>query len=80
MNETERLAEIQRRLTSNEYFVNPLSDANVQKDVEFLLVLLAQKDQKIADLEKKNKTLSAHAMELSQEMENIRSDFNNDMR
>src|SRR5438105_1919037 len=78
--EQERLEEIKRRLQSNEYFIHPLSDANAQKDLATLLSLIEEKSRKIQDLEAKNKILTNHAMELSQEIENIKSDFDPGMR
>lgn len=43
-------------------------DAKSRADMEFLLATIEQ-------LEKKNEVLSAHVMELTQEMENVRTDF-----
>jgi cell division protein FtsB len=51
--------------------VNPHSDVNVVDDMKYLL------DQ-VEKLQKKNDVLSQHNMELTQEMENVRSDFGND--
>ena len=80
MDQPSRLEIIKQRLSSNAYFVNPLSDANVQDDIAHLVALLEESRQKIAELERKNKVLSSHALELTQEMENIRSDFGADQR
>lgn len=73
MTENNRLKEIKERLASNAYFLNPHADASVRDDIAYLLSL-------IDELEKKSKALSQHAMELTQEMENIRSDFGGDQR
>jgi hypothetical protein len=80
MDESKRIEVIKQRLESDAYFINPLSDANVRDDLAYLLSLLRQKDLKIDQLEKKAKALSTHAMELSQEMENIKSDFGSNPR
>jgi hypothetical protein len=65
-----RLTEIRKRLESNAYFINPLSDSNAAKDIEYLLGV-------VDTLQKKNEVLSQHNLELTQEMENIKSDFGN---
>lgn len=75
MIEAERIAEVRRRLSSNEYFLHPLSDANTRDDISYLLELLVEKDRKIAQMEKKNQVLSTQVLELTQEIENVRSDF-----
>ena len=75
MNEGERLAEIRRRLAANEYYLNPHSDANTREDIADLVELVEQRDQRVAKLEKKTKLLSAQVLELTQEIENVRSDF-----
>jgi hypothetical protein len=64
----ERVAEIRRRLKENAYFLNPHSDVSVREDVEFLLGLVDR-------LEKKGSVLSQQVLELTQEIENVRSDF-----
>lgn len=63
-----RVAEIKTRLTGNAYFINPLSDANAAKDIAYLLGLLEE-------LQKKNEVLAQQNLELTQEMENTKSDF-----
>lgn len=70
-----RLADIRQRLKENAYFVNPHSDANVQTDVAYLLALIEKQGQDIARLEKKGTVLSQQVLELTQEIENVRSDF-----
>jgi uncharacterized protein (UPF0305 family) len=67
----DRLSDIKKRLEKNAYFVNPHSDVDVVDDMKYLL------DQ-VEKLQKKNDVLSQHNMELTQEMENVRSDFGND--
>jgi hypothetical protein len=73
--DTDRIAAIRKRLSENSYFLNPHSDANAREDLSFLLSLMEQKDLLIAKLEKKGTVLSQQVLELTQEMENIRSDF-----
>lgn len=70
MNSNDRVEEIRKRLAENAYFLNPHSDVNVREDIAYLLKL-------IEDLTKKNKILSDHAADLTQEIENVRSDFGN---
>jgi len=72
-----RIEEIKKRLEGNAYFVNPHSDANVAVDMRFLLGLLDERDKKIAGLEKKNEVLTHQLMELTTEIENVKSDFGN---
>lgn len=80
MNEIERLAEIRRRLASNEYFLHPLSDANTRDDISYLLEVVQERDKRVAQLEKKTQVLSTQVLELSQEIENVRSDFGGGQR
>ena len=47
------------------------------KDAAYLLGLLEEQDKKIENLQKKNAVLSAHVLELTLEMENVKSDFGN---
>lgn len=70
MTNENRLNDIKKRLEKNAYFVNPHSDANVVDDMKYLL-------EQVEQLRKKNEVLSQHNMELTQEMENVRSDFGN---
>lgn len=65
MTNADRLNEIKKRLASAQ---TPRPD-----DVSFLLSM-------IEDLEKKNKVLSAHVLELTQEIENTKSDFGSEFR
>lgn len=74
---TDRVSEIKARLESNAYFINPHSDVHVADDIRYLLNLLAEKDLKLEQFQKKNDVLSQHVMELTQEIENVRSDFGN---
>jgi hypothetical protein len=78
MTENNRLAAIKQRLDTNAYFVNPLSDAHVADDMRYLLELIEEQRKKMDALHKKNEVLAQHALELTQEMENVKSDFGND--
>ncbi len=80
MTELQRIEEIRQRLATNAYFLNPHSDVNVREDIAYLVSQLEQRESKIADLEKKNKVLANHALELTQEIENVKSDFGGDQR
>lgn len=64
----ERIEQIKLRLAQNAYFLNPHSDASVRDDVAFLLDQLEKKDRTI-------NLLSSQVMELTQEIENVKSDF-----
>jgi hypothetical protein len=77
MKNSDRLAEIKQRLDTNAYFINPHADVDVAQDLRHLIDVIAEQDAKIAQLQKKNDVLAQHALELTQEMENIRSDFGN---
>jgi len=70
-----RLGDIKKRLKENAYFLNPHSDANAREDISFLLDLLEKKDKLLSQLEKKGTVLSQQVLELTQEIENVRSDF-----
>ena len=50
-----RLKEIQDRLDTNAYFVNPHSDANVTEDLRYLLDMIAQRESQMEQLKKKVK-------------------------
>ncbi len=77
MDTDNRLQDIKQRLAENAYFINPHSDANVKEDLAYLLTLLEEQQKKMESLEKKNRVLSDHVAELTQEIENVRSDFGN---
>lgn len=77
MEEKERIAQIESRLKNNDYFINPHSNFNVKYDLVYLLTLIQEKDKKIDFLEKKVDVVSTQMMELSQEIENVKSDFGN---
>ena len=62
MNDNERLEEISKRIQSKSYL------ANAGADIQYLLELIGR-------LQKKVEVLSTHNLELTQEMENIKSDF-----
>jgi prefoldin subunit 5 len=64
------LDEIRKRLKENAYFINPHADAHVGEDLAYLL-------NKIDELEKKNRVLSEHISDLTQEIENVKADFGN---
>jgi hypothetical protein len=66
--DVQRLTEIRRRLNENAYFVNPHADVNVKDDMTFLLALVER-------FEKKSSVLGQQVLELTQEIENVRSDF-----
>jgi hypothetical protein len=75
MNESEHVALIKKRLAENAYFVNPHSDAIVSDDISFLLSTITERDEKISKLQKKNDVLANQVVELTTEMENVKSDF-----
>ena len=52
----------------------------IRGDLEKLFDLLDQKESKIHQLEQKNQILLQQNMELTQEMESIKSDFGGDLR
>ncbi len=78
MLDNDRVPDIKHRLETNAYFVNPHSDAHVADDMRYLLELVEEQKKKMETLQKKNEVLSAHVLELTQEMENVKSDFGND--
>jgi len=49
-------------------------------DISFLLDTIEEKDKKIKSLEKKTGVLSQQNLEMAAEMENVRSDFGQDLR
>jgi hypothetical protein len=69
------LETIKKRLAENAYFINPHSDVNVQSDITWLIGELDRKEAEIGKLKKKAELLAHQVMELTQEMENIKSDF-----
>lgn len=75
MDQNDSLGEIRRRAVSNDYSLRPAGDSSAKEDVLHLLSVIEQLTRRVEDLEKKNKALSQHALELTQEMENIRADF-----
>ena len=75
MDEKERIEIIKSRLLQNEYFIHPLSDANVKEDMLLILEILKKKDDRITQLEKKSALLSQQVSELIQEIENVKGDF-----
>ena len=77
MNEDERIEKIKQRLSGNEYFIHPLSDASTKEDIEYLLNMVKKKDDRIAFLDKKSEVLTQQIQELTTEIENVRSDFGN---
>jgi cell division protein FtsB len=62
MDDNTRLEEIKKRVTTGGYL------ANAAADIEFLL-------EQLEKFHKKNEILAQHNLELTQEMENIKSDF-----
>lgn len=73
MFDQERLTLIEKRLAANDYFVNPHADVNVQDDIQYLLNLVRKKEENM-------KILAAQLMELTQEIENVKSDFGGNSR
>lgn len=70
MIDNNRLADIKKRMETNATFINPLNDSHAANDIGYLLDLVEQ-------LQKKNEVLSQRTVELTQMMENIKSDFGN---
>lgn len=66
--DSDRLGEIKKRLAENAYFLNPHTDVNVRDDIQFLLEMIAR-------LEKKTNVLGQQVVELTTEIENVKSDF-----
>lgn len=75
MDEFIRVAAIQKRLDANDYFLNPLSDANAREDIAFLLALVGQLEDKLQKAKRKNDVLSQQVLELTQEIDNVKGDF-----
>lgn len=69
------IEKIKKNLDENAYFLNPHSDVNVRDDIAWLMKQLEVKEAAIAQLKRKTDVLSQQVMELTQEIENVRSDF-----
>lgn len=72
-----RIDKIEERIRTNSYFVNPLSDGNAAEDLRYLLGVLENQKKEIESLQKKNEVLSLQLLNLTQEIENVKSDFGN---
>jgi hypothetical protein len=75
MNDNERIEQIKKRLTENQYFIHPKTDVNVKEDIEFLVALLQKRDERISLLERKAQVLGQQVAELTTEIENVKTDF-----
>ncbi len=72
MTDDQRLSDIRRRLVEKRY-----QEKEAEGDVAALLRIIESKTRALEELEKKNNVLSQHVSELTQELENVRSDFGN---
>jgi hypothetical protein len=71
MTEINRLSDIKKRLESGAY------GPPAAEDIRQLVTYIEEQMTRMATLQKKNDVLAAHVMELTQEMENVKSDFGN---
>lgn len=74
------VSNLKERAFSPGYFSDPSRQADRQADFMRLIAFLEEKEKEIARLKKKSEVLFQQNMELTQEMESIRSDFGGETR
>lgn len=73
LDESNRIEEIKRKLEDKD-------DVDLKKDLSWLLHALEEKNKTLIRMKKKNEILHNQNLELTQEMEMIRSDFGGEIR
>jgi DNA repair ATPase RecN len=70
---SDRIAEIKSKLSSHMYKIENIKSA--EDDIQFLLDQINEKDEFLKRAQKKTDVLSQQVLELTQEIENAKSDF-----